>query len=748
MLSGTSIQVLLVADFSAHLELIRAALKAWDQQVDITIACTLADARRRLEEGRPDLAIVDMFLTDGSGAELLPATREETAFPIIMLTDQENEKQALEAMRAGALDYLLKSPAKLTETAHIVERALREWRHIAERRRAENTLRESEERFRSFFYSSAIGMASISPEGKFLQVNPANCRLLGYSEEEMLRFTTQDITHPEDWADMRKVYEDLLASRQTSITYEKRYLRKDGSILWGHVTVAGIYDSQGMLLYFAGQMQDITERKLADQTLREREERWRSVFTIAAAAIVIISPTGKLLQVNPYTCHMLGYTEDELMELTVEGITHPDDRDRTSLHYGEIFAGTRKMLHYEKKYLCKDGRVVWGHASVACVLSASDKPAYCIGLVQDITEQKRVEEELRKSEQELKELIEASPVPMVISEKNHRIRYLNKKFTELFGYTTEDIPTLEAWWPLAFPDPEYREMLQTKWNATVEMAMGEKTVIDPQDAKVLCNDGSHRHVVFQLSAIGERELYVLHDITERVRMEEELRNANRELDAFVHTVSHDLRAPLTPIISFSELLQETYQETLDAQANGFLREILRHGYRMQHMLQDLLDLALTGNLERPAIPVSASDVVQESVLVAMPRLAEAGMRVETGELPSLRVPKTLLSQIFDNLIGNAIRYAGSGGTIEVGGERRGRKVLFSVRDHGPGIPEAERNRVFDLFYRCPSQAETEGTGVGLASVQKIASLFGGKAWVEETPGGGSTFWVEMADETS
>lgn len=748
MLSGTSIQVLLVAAFSTDLELIRTALTKWDRQVNITVVCTLADARARLAERRPDLAIVDLFLPDGSGVELLPATGDETAFPIIMLTDQEHEKQALEAMRDGALGYLLNSPAMLSETSHIVERALLSYKHIAERRLAEDTLRESEERFRSFFYSSAIGMVSISPAGRFLLVNPAHCRLLGYSEEEMLRFSVRDITHPEDWADMQSVYDDLLARRQTSVNYEKRYLCKDGSILWGHVTVAGVYDSQGMLLYFAGQMQDFTERKLAEQTLREREERWHSVFTIAAAGMVIISPTGRLLQVNPYTCHMLGYSEDELTRLTIEEITHPDDRDRTSFHYGEIFSGTRKMLHYEKRYLCKDGRVVWGHASVACVLSDVNMPMYCIGLVQDITAQKRVEEELRKSEQQLKELIEASPVPMVISEKNHQLRYLNRKFTELFGYSKEDIPTLDAWWPLAFPDTEYREKLKTKWNAAVEMTPGEKTVIDTHDAKVFCKDGSHRHVVFQLSAIGERELYVLHDITERVRMEEKLRKANRELDAFVHTVSHDLRAPLTPIISYSELLQETCQETLDDPAKGFVREILRHGYRMQHMLQDLLDLALTGNLERPAIPVSSNDVVQEAVLAAMSRLAEAGMRVETGVLPSLRVPKTLLAQIFDNLIGNAIRYAGPGGTIEVEGERRGRNVLFSVRDHGPGIPEAERSHVFDLFYRCPSQAETEGTGVGLASVKKIACLFGGKAWVEETPGGGSTFWVEMADETT
>jgi len=250
--------------------------------------------------------------------------------------------------------------------------------------------------------------------------------------------------------------------------------------------------------------------------------------------------------------------------------------------------------------------------------------------------------------------------------------------------------------------------------------------------------------------LGKRDLLfsIIHDISERVRVEEELRYANRELGDFVHTVSHDLRIPLTPIIGYAEILQEMYRERLDERALEFLAEIERHASGMLEMLQDLLTLALTGFMERPAEPVNGNEVVKDVLLGLSSRLASVGMSVETGILPSLRVPKNLLAQVFNNLIGNAVRYAGPGGVIEVGGKRRGPQVKFSVCDHGPGIAEVERDRVFNLFYRGAAGAKIEGTGVGLASVQKIAKLYGGKAWVEETPGGGCTFLVEMADETA
>jgi len=236
------------------------------------------------------------------------------------------------------------------------------------------------------------------------------------------------------------------------------------------------------------------------------------------------------------------------------------------------------------------------------------------------------------------------------------------------------------------------------------------------------------------------------DIMLREEAEDKLQQANQELEAFAYTVSHDLRTPLTPIIGYAELLETLYKERLDDKALGFLAEIKSQGYKMLAQMEDLLILARMGHLEKPTESVVAGEVVREVIENLEKQITESGVTVTQESLPAIRVPESVVSQIFDNLIGNAVRYAGmKGGTIEVEGERKGETVRFFVRDHGPGIPEEERSRIFEVFYRGISGKKLKGTGVGLATVLKIARTYGGRAWVEETPSGGSTFWVEMRD---
>ena len=352
--------------------------------------------------------------------------------------------------------------------------------------------------------------------------------------------------------------------------------------------------------------------------LRVSEERFRSVFETAAAGMVLMRPDGGIFHANPAFCRFTGFTEEELMRMTIADVTHPEDRERTREKYRCLSSGQGEAVHYEKRYLTRDGRTVWGHASVACLLDRESFPGYCIGLVQDITERKEAEAALQV--------------------------------------------------------------------------------------------------------------------------------AHREMEAFVYTVSHDLRSPLTPIIGYADLLAEQCCDKLNEQELSFLSEISISGSRMEALLEDLLTLAKVGQVERPDETLDAGEIVADVVHDLVLQNRTDGVSVEVGSLPSLYVPRTLMTQIFDNLIGNALRYGcTAGGVVEVGGERRGETARLFVRDHGPGIPAEERGRIFEVFYRGSTGKDKEGTGIGLATVQKIARLFSGRAWVEETPGGGSTFWVELID---
>jgi PAS domain S-box-containing protein len=488
---GNVIDILLIEDSEVHVELIRDSLMSGGGNFCLTTARSLTEAYRVLREMTPDLAIVDLILPDGKGVALLAPEHGPLPFPVIIMTGNGDECEAVEAMKAGALDYLVKSSETLSAIPRIIERSLRAWQHVVERRRAERDLRESEERF-------------------------------------------------------------------------------------------------------------------------------RSVFTNAAAGMVIISPAGEILQANQAFCRFIGHDEEELHGMSVDAITHPEDREATAHHYREVFAGKRTGLHYEKRYLHKEGLTLWGHASVAGVLDSSSSPRYCVCLVQDISERKRIEAELL--------------------------------------------------------------------------------------------------------------------------------NANRELDNFVHTVSHDLRSPLSPIIGYADYLRTGYGECLDEEACYMLAEIGRQGVRMLNLLEDLLALAKVGHLKRPDDPVDCNDVLEEVAERVENQLATVGLTIVRETLPSVRIPRTLLAQLFENLLVNAVHYGGGGvEPIQVGGKRQGGRVTLYVRDHGQGVPVDERNSIFNLFYRGSTGAAIQGTGVGLATVQKIARLHGGRAWVEETPGGGSTFHVEVQD---
>ncbi len=236
------------------------------------------------------------------------------------------------------------------------------------------------------------------------------------------------------------------------------------------------------------------------------------------------------------------------------------------------------------------------------------------------------------------------------------------------------------------------------------------------------------------------------DITERKFVEQKLLAANQELDAFVYTVSHDLRTPISAVVGYTDLIKETYAKELSKEVLELLDIIAQQGDKMSLLVEDLLALARAGNIETPPAPVDTNDALQYVLTELASEIVGAGARVVVEDLPDVQIPESLLIQIFENLIGNALRYAGAnGGAIEVDGERIGDMVRFYVRDHGQGIPKKEQSKVFDVFYRGSTGKRLAGTGVGLATVQKIARLYGGQAQVEDTPGGGVTFWVEMND---
>lgn len=499
---------------------------------------------------------------------------------------------------------------------------------------------------------------------------------------------------------------------------------------------------------------ELGERQRAEAALRDSEERFRWVFETAAAGMVVISAQHKILQANPAFLDYLGYTEEELQKLTIEDVTHPDDRDRTAENYHRLYASDMPVLHYEKRYLRKDGRTVWGHASVSCHLPEGN----CVGLVQDITARKRIEEALLTAHRQLEEIIDFLPDATFVIDQEKKVVAWNRAMEKLTGVPKTEmigqgnyaysIPLYGGVRPTLIDLIEYPDI---KEQGDYKVVGGHCDFVEQYLPAVYGGKGAYVWATASRLFDGDGNFFgaieSIRDISTRKEERDNLERANRELEAFVYTVSHDLRSPLTPIIGYADFLYASCQERLSAQELYCLSEISASGQRMAALMEDLLTLAKVGHVERPEKPFDTGEVVTDLLSEFATEIAAAGVTVEIAPLPALRIPRTLVAQLFANLIGNALRYGSlPGATIEVGGERQGKEVRLYVRDHGPGVPPEDRERIFDVFYRGKAGREQGGgSGIGLATIQKIARLFAGRAWVEETPGGGSTFWVELTD---
>jgi len=252
------------------------------------------------------------------------------------------------------------------------------------------------ERFRVAFDNAPIGVALLSPDGYWLQVNPALCDLLGYSAEELRARTFADVTHPDDLAANLARSTRQLEGGEWERRIEKRYVRADGETVWVALTNEVVRDAAGKPLYFVAQIEDITKRRQTDEALRDAEERFRRAFEDAPIGMALVGPDGRFLRVNRTLCRITGRTEQALLECSFQEITHPDDLDTDLTRAELLLAGEITSYQMEKRYLRPDGSIVWVMLSVSLVRDAGGEPLHFVSQIEDITERKEAHAELER----------------------------------------------------------------------------------------------------------------------------------------------------------------------------------------------------------------------------------------------------------------------------------------------------------------------------------------------------------------
>jgi PAS domain S-box-containing protein len=259
---------------------------------------------------------------------------------------------------------------------------------IDEQKRVTAELSASEQHFRAVFENSAIGISLIGVDRKPLAVNKALLALTGYEPEEMLQLTGPDISHPDDKHIGDQEFWDVVNGKQSSYQIEKRYQRKDGSIYWVRLSVSGVRTEHGELQYLICMTEDITSRKLAQERLRESEDRIRAIFDNTSVGIALTGLDRKIIQVNEAAARITGYSLDELMNIHPAELSIPQDRFIGQEQLQEMIAGKREGMIVERRFLRKDGRIFWGRVTYSMVRDVNGTPLYLIGLIEDVNEEK------------------------------------------------------------------------------------------------------------------------------------------------------------------------------------------------------------------------------------------------------------------------------------------------------------------------------------------------------------------------
>jgi diguanylate cyclase (GGDEF)-like protein/PAS domain S-box-containing protein len=391
------------------------------------------------------------------------------------------------------------------------------------RKQAEIELARAAERFRAAFDNAPIGIALAMPNGRWLEGNPAFCQLLGYSEEELRELTIFDVTHPDDRADTAERRRRQIAGEEPPARIEKRYLRSDGGLVWVAVTSTMVRDLAGEPLYSVAQIEDITEHKKAQRALAEAEERFHRAFDHAPIGMALVTPDGRWLQVNPAFCELLGYEPDELTTLTFMDVTHPDDLEASLEHSRRQLDGEVDSLRIEKRYVRKNGAVVWVALSSTLTRNADGTPQHFVAQIEDVTDRVVAQRSLEEAEERFRRAFEDAPIGMAIVALDGRWLRVNQSLCDLTGYPERDLLKM-TFWEITHPDDldQNRDDIEDLIAGRSRFMRTEKRYIRPNGRTVWVHvssslvedaDGNPVHLVSQIE-----------DVTDRKRAETKLRD--------------------------------------------------------------------------------------------------------------------------------------------------------------------------------------------------------------------------------